>query len=453
MGNYDHYCACLGPKQERNIHEIKTDSYKLSLKEDPFILRRKSRSLHDSNKYVRIIDDKDRNSNEILENNNKEINTNNNNLDNSMNEVQKKDSNDIIKNNIYIRKKKNNYTIKEIKSDSSSSSNSSSSNEEEEEENEEKESKEYSDEGNFITETLQNYEKLFKNKYDPNGWKRFYAPDNRDILKLIELGNDRNKIKSYCEIITKIKNKFCLYKGHIDEDNNLYGYGQLYYKTGEKFEGIFDNGKLNGWGRHINSKGLCFEGLFKNNILIGKGIIIKEIENNNDKKIIYYEGDIMNFSKEGIGTEKTDDYIYEGAFKNNLKEGKGKITYYKNGESYDGDFTEDEITGNGCYIFSNKNSYKGEFLKGKMHGKGVYKWWKGNEYEGEFANDIKEGYGEYRWNNGRIYRGNFSKGTPHGKGVMIVNGVEYETVYEYGKFVGNNFSNLSKSKLDYESEY
>ena len=88
-----------------------------------------------------------------------------------------------------------------------------------------------------------------------------------------------------------------------------------------------------------------------------------------------------------------------------------------------------------------------------MHGNGVYKWWKGNEYEGDFANDIKEGYGEYRWNNGRIYRGNFSKGTPHGKGVMILNGVEYETVYEYGKFVGNNFSNLSKSKLDYESEY
>ena len=35
---------------------------------------------------------------------------------------------------------------------------------------------------------------------------------------------------------------------------------------------------------------------------------------------------------------------------------------------------------------------------------------------------------------------------------MVVNGVEYETVYEYGKFVGINNANLSKSKLEYESE-
>ena len=49
------------------------------------------------------------------------------------------------------------------------------------------------------------------------------------------------------------------------------------------------------------------------------------------------------------------------------------------------------------------------------------------------------------------YKGSFSKGTPHGKGIMVVNGVEYETVYEYGKFVGINNANLSKSKLEYES--
>lgn len=445
MGNYDNYCACLGIKQEKSIHELKTDSYQLSLREEPVILRTKSRSVHESNKYVSIIDKE--NANEISSlNNDKKVHF--------LNDNQKKEANLKMRNELFIRKnRKNNFTIKEMKDENESSSSSSmlSSSGEEDENNDDVLSDDYNDEGAFITEKIQYYEKLFKEKFNQNGWKKFYEFNNKEILKLVEFGQDKNKIKSYCEVITKIKNKDCLYKGEIDEDNNFCGYGQLYYKSGEKYEGIFNEGKINGWGRFINSKGVCFEGLFKNGVLRGKGIIIKEIENNGKKSNYYYEGDIFNFIKDGIGKEKTDDYIYEGEFKNNLREGKGKVTYF-GGESYEGDFEKDEITGVGFYIFSNKNSYKGEFLKGKMHGKGLYKCWNGNEYEGEYVNNIKEGYGEFRWNNGKIYKGSFSKGTPHGKGIMVVNGVEYETVYEYGKFVGINNANLSKSKLEYESE-
>ena len=56
MGNYDNYCTCLGIRQEKTNNEIKTDSYHLPLKEEPVIVKKKSRSFHESNKYVSFID-------------------------------------------------------------------------------------------------------------------------------------------------------------------------------------------------------------------------------------------------------------------------------------------------------------------------------------------------------------------------------------------------------------
>ena len=459
MGSDSNCCLCSGVKQEKNIPEINSDSYKVTEKENFQVEKRKSKSMHNSKNYVTIIDIEKMSNNDNLDNNNITKNSNNN------FGIKKKNSTItkfFAENNTYNNNKKGSIiskSIKEKKSESSSlsssSSYSSSSSEEEEENEEDDEGKENnninSNESYFITEKIKNNEKLFKNKLDIKNWKKFYDPQDNKIIKLLELGNDKKKIKSYCELIIKIKNKDCFYKGQIDEDNNLCGFGELYYKSGEKYEGIFNNGKLNGWGRHINSKGICFEGLFRNNVLTGKGIIIKTLIKNYKKINYLYEGDIKNFIKEGKGIEKTDEYIYEGEFKNDFKDGKGKITYQEKGEIYEGDFLKDEITGNGCYIFNNKNSYKGEFLEGKMHGKGIYQYLNGNEYEGEYNNNVKEGNGEYRWNNGQKYKGEFSRGTPHGKGILTINGIDYEVKFEYGKFIGN-INNLSKSKLDYNSE-
>ena len=453
MGNKnDPYCACLGigSYQEKNIHEINTDSSQPNQRESSFIHKTKSRSMHHhSSKYLEIIDEGKNDNKSFLRNNeNSGVNT-------SKRYRLKKIS--AIVTEVFVNKQQNFKKSRSIINSSSSSppsshspSSSSSSSVEEGLD----QSKQYSNEGSFVTEKIQNYEKLFKSKLDINGWKEFYDYTDRNIMFLRELGNDKTRVKSYCELITKLRNRECYYKGEIDNDNNIFGYGELYYKTGEKYEGIFNNGKLNGWGRYINSNGLCFEGLFKNSILTGKGIIIKEEKKNNIIINIYYRGDIVNFIKEGKGTEKTDDYIYEGEFKNDVKEGKGKITYFKGGEVYEGDFSNNEITGKGYYLFSNKNTYEGEFLNGKMHGKGLYTWWNGNEYEGEYVNNAKEGIGEYRWNNGKIYKGEFSKGTPHGKGILTIKGVSYEAIFEYGKFKGKiDSDSISQSKLDYESQY
>ena len=307
-------------------------------------------------------------------------------------------------------------------------------------------------ERNFIPKSLIKSEKLFVNPFFEDNWKKFYPESVKDINDLLPKNDNINKNKNNYLITTKCllskyKCKDSLYKGtlHINdfsknkEDNNyninnLTGKGTLYIRGGKKYEGNFLHGKLNGWCRYINSRGVCYEGLFISGVLNGKGEIIKIDEN---RRRYIYKGDIKNFKKEGKGEEKTSDYSYEGEFLNDVKNGKGKIYYNNNGDFYEGDFTNGQITGKGFYVWKNKHTYLGDFLGGKMHGKGLYKWTDGNEYEGEYINNIKEGEGVFKWKDGRIYKGTFVNGRPHGRGVLTVNGITFDAIFENGRYLGD----------------
>ena len=315
-------------------------------------------------------------------------------------------------------------------------------------------------EKNFIPKSLIKAEKLFINSSFEDNWKKYYPKDINSINDLLpKIENiDNNKknylIKTKC-LLSKYKNKVCLYKGtlHLNDFkknknsnnwniNSLTGKGVLYLKVGKKYEGNFLNGELNGWCRFINSKGVCYEGLFISGILNGKGEIIKIDQN---RRRYVYKGGIINFKKEGKGKEKTNLHAYEGEFLNDLKHGKGKIYYNNTGDFYEGDFTKGEITGKGFYVWSNKHSYFGDFECGKMHGRGVYKWTDGNEYEGEYINNIKEGEGVFKWKDGKTYKGPFVNGRPHGKGVLTVNGLTFDAIFENGRYLGDYQLDINSS--------
>ena len=326
-------------------------------------------------------------------------------------------------------------------------------------------------ENNFISPLTLKLEKLFLNQNFENNWKKYYSEN--EINNFIQKNNNstthntnRNTIiiqlhvKTEC-LLSKYKNENCLFQGILAINsvkknknqinniktfniNSLTGKGSLYLQNGKKFEGNFINGELNGWCRYISDKAICYEGLFIDGVLNGKGEIITI--NENRKKYIY-KGDIINFKKEGIGIEKTNDYNYEGEFHNDIKHGKGKIIFYNNNsESYEGDFKNGDITGKGFYIWKNKHTYLGDFLRGKMHGKGIYKWPDGNVYEGEYIYGIKEGYGEFKWNDGRIYKGPFKNGKQHGKGKLTVNGTTFDAIFEKGKYMGELHNRRSQKK-------
>ena len=326
-------------------------------------------------------------------------------------------------------------------------------------------------ENNFISPLTLKLEKLFLNQNFENNWKKYYSEN--EINNLIQKNNNSTThntnsntiiiqlhVKTEC-LLSKYKNENCLFQGILAINsvkknknqinniktfniNSLTGKGSLYLQNGKKFEGNFINGELNGWCRYISDKAICYEGLFIDGVLNGKGEIITI--NENRKKYIY-KGDIINFKKEGIGIEKTNDYNYEGEFHNDIKHGKGKIIFYNNNsESYEGDFKNGDITGKGFYIWKNKHTYLGDFLRGKMHGKGIYKWPDGNVYEGEYIYGIKEGYGEFKWNDGRIYKGPFKNGKQHGKGKLTVNGTTFDAIFEKGKYMGELHNRRSQKK-------
>ena len=313
-------------------------------------------------------------------------------------------------------------------------------------------------ENNFLSKLTLNGEKLFISAKFENNWKKYYNLEEMYFLleknkNLKNINENDIIIETKC-LLSKYKNENCLYKGSLSLNsiqknknikktfniNSLTGKGSLYMKSGKKYEGNFINGELNGWCRYINTKGVCYEGLFIDGVLNGKGEIIK-IDDNRRKKI--YKGDIKNFKKEGKGKEKTNDYFYEGDFVNDLWHGHGKIIFYNhNGDSYEGQFTNGEITGKGFYIWKNKHTYLGDFVAGKMHGRGIYKWTDGNQYEGEYINNIKEGQGEFKWKDGRIYKGTFKKGKPHGKGLLTIKGVTLDAIFDNGQYVGDLQSSL-----------
>ena len=268
---------------------------------------------------------------------------------------------------------------------------------------------------------------LFRKKFYDNGIKEKLSNDNEEIIKkkdnefiantLLEtdkmIKKDLNddfllkleskekkkqksndyKLKTDC-LVTEVNGEPCLYKGELNLNGKFNGYGELYFKSGKKLEGKFDNGKLNGYGRLIDLFGvICYEGTFKDNQLMdGKG---KIIEIGEDGSRTVYEGDIKNMKKEGNGIEIKKDYTYMGQFSNDVKHGHGKAIFNDDETVYEGDFINGQMKGIGIYHWKNKNTYEGEILNGKMHGKGKYIWADGSKYEGNYVNNKREGFGEY----------------------------------------------------------
>jgi hypothetical protein len=134
-----------------------------------------------------------------------------------------------------------------------------------------------------------------------------------------------------------------------------------------------------------------------------------------------------------------------------MKEGKGKLVYKKTNDTYEGDFSNNDINGFGFYVWaSNKHTYKGTFKSGKMNGKGTYTWPDGGEYYGDYINNVKEGRGIFKWPNGREFDGPFANGKPHGVGMLTVGEKKQEAEFLDGKL--NKGFRRSKTNIQTQRE-
>lgn len=82
--------------------------------------------------------------------------------------------------------------------------------------------------------------------------------------------------------------------------------------------------------------------------------------------------------------------------------------------------------------------YQGSFKNGLKEGKGLYKYPNGDVYEGEWLNNEKSGYGIYKYSEGFFYEGNFKHNLKDGPGKFHKDGLIIEGLWEQDELVEHN---------------
>lgn len=106
---------------------------------------------------------------------------------------------------------------------------------------------------------------------------------------------------------------------------------------------------------------------------------------------------------------------YDGHVKKDKLSGYGVMCWLC-GDTYMGDWLNNERDGFGIYRAANGTEYVGQWKSGKRHGFGVATTETGEEYVGEWADGSMEGVGMRKSATGDVYEGTFVRGKYHGIG-------------------------------------
>ena len=121
----------------------------------------------------------------------------------------------------------------------------------------------------------------------------------------------------------------------------MYSLGVVIYKNGDKYRGMFKDGRP------------CGSGVMKYNFSIPG-------PNGSDHEEATYEGQFKAGKREGLGTMTWADHsVFVGVWKNDMRH-KGEIKF-SNGNCYRGEFQNDQLHGNGKLLMSSGVIYDGVF--------------------------------------------------------------------------------------------
>ncbi len=101
-----------------------------------------------------------------------------------------------------------------------------------------------------------------------------------------------------------------------------------------------------------------------------------------------------------------------------IRNGKDQYTW-DNGTSYNGEWYNNKVNGEGTLIYANGDKYIGNFVSSKKSGYGVYTWASGDSFSGSWLEDRMSGLGTYKFKNGDEYIGNFDAGFFNGQGTYL----------------------------------
>ena len=232
---------------------------------------------------------------------------------------------------------------------------------------------------------------------------------------------------------------------------------EIKFPDGTIYVGQIKNNEITGEGKYFFPSGTTYSGELLNGLRHGYG----KFESKKDD--IIYEGYWKNGLKNGLGTMKKKGGTYEGNWKDGFIDGKGKLTW-KSGNIYKGDFKKGKMDGNGYMIWFNENKkYSGEWKNNIQDGFGVEIWFetKGehkylfNRYIGEWKNGKRNGYGIFFYSNGAKYEGTWKDNNKEGFGIFSFNdGRKLVGLFKGDIFCGNTQNPMSESAiLKYLKDY
>lgn len=120
--------------------------------------------------------------------------------------------------------------------------------------------------------------------------------------------------------------------------------------------------------------------------------------------------------KEKVRCDITESW-YTGHYRASERHGTGRVRF-DDGSCYEGDFVNDEYSGQGVETSVAGHRYVGEFKQGKKHGQGILYWTDGRRYEGFWKCDTMSGFGVLKWRLGCQYHGMFDDDDFEGDGVF-----------------------------------
>ena len=202
-------------------------------------------------------------------------------------------------------------------------------------------------------------------------------------------------------------------------NGKLYHLGVINFKNGDKFRGMFKDGRPCGYGVMKYAYSL-------------PGSMGAEFEE------ATYDGYWKAGKREGQGTITwADGSNFCGLWKNDMRlDGDMKM---QNGNLYKGTFKNDKIHGYGKLMLTSGIIFEGLFEQGYCSSVGKLMYSNGDIYFGQHKAFVKEGQGKMIYLNGSVYEGGWDQDRKHKRGMMFdkLTGDVYIGEYTDGKRVGH----------------
>ena len=133
---------------------------------------------------------------------------------------------------------------------------------------------------------------------------------------------------------------------------------------------------------------------------------------------------------------KKENGIYLGEAEQNLPQGRGCFIYNGDNLQWIGYFENGEKSNYGkLYNEEGRLIFEGEYKNGLRNGEGTYYYSGGLKYEGQFVNGLREGNGTFYWEDGTRWEGPFKNNEIDGEGTFYDKEESFPVAYKNGEIV------------------